>query len=101
MTLYDVVIFLILLLSAIQFWHVRGITERANVYLKQFCEQRNLQLISVARQRTRIAMHRGKPDWHTFFEFEFSGNGADKYSGQLEMKGRSIVNAEMPAYRID
>lgn len=100
-TLTDVVVLLAAFVVIAQFWHIRAITETANRYLAKFCEERGLQLLSVARFKTRVAMHRGKPDWHTVFEFEFSGNGEDKYNGKLEMKGKQAVDVDMPAYRID
>jgi len=99
-TLTDVVVLLAAFVVMVQFWHIRAITETANRYLAAFCEERNLQLLSVARFKTRIGMHRGKPDWHTTFVFEFSGNGEDKYTGMLMMKGRQAIDVDMPAYRI-
>ena len=68
--------------------------------LAKYCNERQLQLLTVARFKTRIAIHRGKPDWHTFFVFEFSGNGTDMYSGTLEMKGKQIISTDLPAYRV-
>ncbi|UAA39698.1 DUF3301 domain-containing protein [Paraneptunicella aestuarii] len=100
MTLMDIIYIMIGSVIAIQFWHIRGITERANRHLFHFCQERNLQLLAVARFKTRIGIHRGKPDWHTFFIFEFSGNGTDSYSGTLEMKGKQVINTDLPAYRV-
>lgn len=99
-TLTDVVVLLAAFVVMVQFWHIRAITEIANRYLAAFCEERNLQLLSVARFKTKIGMHRGKPDWHTTFAFEFSGNGEDKYTGKLIMKGKQAIDVDMPAYRV-
>ena len=99
-TLMDVVVLLVVFVVMVQFWHIRAITEIANRYLSEFCEERQLQLLSVARFKTRIGLHRGKPDWHTTFVFEFSGNGEDKYTGTLAMQGRQVMNTDLPAYRI-
>ncbi len=96
----DIVIILVVFVIMMQFWHIRAITETANRYLAGFCEERDLQLLSAARYKTRIGMHRGKPDWHTTFIFEFSGNGTDKYTGTLLMQGRHVVDTDLPAYRV-
>lgn len=99
--LSDIVVLLILAIIAFQFWRVRGITERANVYLKQYCEQQGLQLISVARHKTRLTIHRGKLDWLSEFMFEFSGNGEDASIGTLTMKGWQVTDTELPPYKIN
>lgn len=100
MTLSDIVLFLILLLVIYYFWYTRSIAETAKSHVIQFCDQRNLQLISVARSSTGITTRGGKPRLHTLFEFEFSGNGTDRYAGQLEMVGTVIVKTDLPAYRV-
>ncbi len=101
MSLFDILILLVFVVVAIQFWRVRDITEYTTGYLRRYCEQQHLQFISVARIKTRIAMHRGKPDWHTHFAFEFSGNGEDAYQGTIELKGKHVVSTHMPAYKIN
>jgi len=99
-TLTDVVALIFAFVVILQFWHIRAITEMANRYLVNYCNERQLQLLSVARSKTRLGLHRGKPDWHTVFEFEFSGNGTDRYSGQLFMEGKKVVSTDLPAYRV-
>ena len=81
MTLLELVIWLIIGFTGYQFWRIRGISERTNVYLKQYCNSNNLQLLSVARAKTRFTFKYGKPDWHSKFNFEFSSNGEDRYTG--------------------
>ena len=99
-TLTDVVALIFAFVVILQFWHIRAITEMANRYLVNYCNERQLQLLSVARSKTKLGLHRGKPDWHTVFEFEFSGNGTDRYSGQLFMEGKKVVSTDLPAYRV-
>lgn len=99
-TLTDVVALLIVVVIIVQFWHIRAITEMANRYLGNYCQERDLQLLSVARSKTRLGLHKGKPDWQTEFEFEFSGNGTDRYAGQLFMVGKKVVATDLPAYRV-
>lgn len=100
MNLFDLVLLLIIGMVAFQFWRIRAITEQANGYLHQYCEQRQLQLISVARVKTRLSVHRGKLDWYNRFVFEFSGNGEDAYQGELDMAGLRVVDTRLPAYRV-
>lgn len=99
-TLTDVVALMVAFVVILQFWHIRAITETANKHLVNYCNERQLQLLSVARTQTRPGLHRGKPNWNTVFEFEFSGNGTDRYAGQLFMKGKKVVTTELPAYRV-
>lgn len=99
MTLGDILLFLGIFVVGYQFWRIRGITEQVNHYLKQYCDDQDLQLISVARQKSRLTIHKGKLDWHNWFDFEFSGNGEDSYVGEIEMKGIH-VNTQLPPYRV-
>ncbi|MBE1299997.1 MAG: DUF3301 domain-containing protein [Alteromonadaceae bacterium] len=101
MSLLDILLLLIIIVATIQFWRIRGITEYTNQYLKNYCEQQNLQLLSVARIKTRIGTERGKLDWHTFFSFEFSGNGADAYTGTVELKGMRVISTHMPPFKVN
>ena len=99
-SLTDILILLLVVVIAAQFWRMRAISEAAQRYVAQYCEKQQLQLISVARSHTRITVVRGKPDWKTQFVFEFSGNGEDKYQGQLDMEGLRAVSTTVPPYRV-
>ncbi|WP_158770873.1 DUF3301 domain-containing protein [Paraglaciecola sp. L1A13] len=101
MNLFDLTLFFIILLVIFQFWRMRAITEKANQHLQQYCEKHGLQLISVARHKTRIGSYLGKLDWQSCFIFEFSGNGENSYQGTLTMAGQHILQVETPAYRAD
>ncbi|MGJ8682835.1 DUF3301 domain-containing protein [Paraglaciecola sp.] len=83
------------------FWRFRAASEAVKTYLDSYCEQRNLQLISVARHNTKISSYRGKLDFTSEFTFEFSGNGEDSYQGQIIMIGLHVLNVELPAYRVE
>lgn len=98
--LVDIIILVIVVVIVAQFWRIRGIAEQAKHYLTQYCEKQQLQLISVARYKTRLTFHRGRLDWLCEFVFEFSGNGEDRSEGTLTMKGRQVVTTELPAYRV-
>ncbi|BDX07627.1 DUF3301 domain-containing protein [Planctobacterium marinum] len=99
--LSDILFILVTVLVIAQFWRIRAISEAANRYLNLYCEKQGLQLISVARDKTRFGLVRGKPDWKTQFVFEFSGNGEDKYQGVLEMEGHRAVATTVPPYRMN
>ncbi|MEH6711524.1 MAG: DUF3301 domain-containing protein [Paraglaciecola polaris] len=101
MNLFDLTLFLVILLVVFQFWRMRAITEKANLHLAQYCDQHGLQLISVARNKTRLGSYRGKLDWQSSFIFEFSGNGENSYQGTLSMAGQHVLEVETPAYRAD
>lgn len=99
-SLFDLVLLIAIALVMFQFWRIRAISEAARKYLEHYCEKHQLQLISVARSKTRLGSHRGKLDWHTQFRFEFSGNGEDSYQGQISLAGMKVIATELPAYRI-
>lgn len=101
MNLFDLVLMLALAAIIFQFWRIRAISEHARNYLYQYCQQRNLQLLSVARVQTRLSLYRGKIDWKNEFAFEFSGNGEDAYQGVLVMSGLSVLDTQLPAYKIN
>ena len=101
MNLFDLTVLLVILLIVLQFWRIRAITEKANQYLASYCKTHQLQLISVARHKTRLGSNRGKLDWQSDFVFEFSGNGENSYQGELVMSGLAIVKVDTPAYRAD
>ena len=97
----DIVLLLIVAVIVFQFWRIRAIAEQAKAYLQVYCQRQQLQLISIARRKTRLTFHRGKLDWRTEFSFEFSGNGEDSYQGTLVMSGLSVLDTQLPAYRVN
>lgn len=100
MTLLELVVWLTLGFTGYQFWRIRAISEHANSYLKRYCDTHQLQLLSVARAKTRFSFQFGKPDWHSTFNFEFSSNGEDRYCGEVELVGLRIVRTEVPPHRV-
>ena len=100
-SLLDILLLCAIAVVMFQFWRIRAIAEHAKAYLIAYCNKNQLQLISIARQKTRLGLHRGKLDWYTEFQFEFSGNGEDSYQGTLFMSGLKITDTQMPAYRIN
>lgn len=101
MNLYDLILLIGIFLLAATFWRFRAISEAVKTQLEAYCERQQLQLISVARVKTRLGSYRGKLDFHTDYVFEFSGNGEDSYLGQVQMVGLKIQNIDTPAYRVE
>ncbi|MGS2720282.1 DUF3301 domain-containing protein [Paraglaciecola aestuariivivens] len=101
MNLYDLILLIGIFILAATFWRFRAISESIKVQLEQYCERQQLQLISVARIKTRLGSVKGKLDLKSEFAFEFSGNGEDSYQGWVCMHGLNIVQIDTPAYRID
>jgi hypothetical protein len=101
MNLYDLILLIVIFLIAAMFWRFRGISEAVKIQLDAYCERQQLQLISVARVKTRLGSYRGKLDFHSEFAFEFSGNGENSYQGMVSMVGLKILNIDTPAYRVD
>jgi hypothetical protein len=100
MTLLELVIWLTIGFTGYQFWRIRAISESAYQYLAQYCNTHQLQLLSVSRAKTRFSFKYGKPDWHNVFNFEFSSNGEDRYSGQVDLIGVRIVRTDVPPHRV-
>lgn len=95
------IIWLLVIIAVMaQFWVLRGISEGAQRFLHNYCQQHQLQLLSMARAKTRPALHKGKLIWKNEFQFEFSGNGEDASQGTMTMMGYKVLSVETPAYRI-
>ncbi|WP_299074151.1 DUF3301 domain-containing protein [uncultured Paraglaciecola sp.] len=101
MNIYDLILLLSIFLLAAMFWRFRAISESVRTQLDSYCEKQQLQFISVARVKTRIASYRGKLDFHSDFVFEFSGNGEDSSQGQVKMIGLKVHSIDTPAYRVE
>jgi hypothetical protein len=101
MNLFDLILLISIVLLAGMFWRFRAISETAKIALEEYCKRQHLQLISIARVKTRLGSYRGKLDFQSEFAFEFSGNGEDSYQGKVEMAGLTLLNIDTPAYKID
>lgn len=100
MNLLDIVLLVVIVATGAFFWRVRRISEYASDYLKGYCQQHHLQLVSVARERTKPMFYRGKLDWKSEFLFEFSATGEECYQGSLTLYGLTVVKTELPPHRI-
>ncbi|MBT0585021.1 DUF3301 domain-containing protein [Alteromonas oceanisediminis] len=101
MELTNVILLLLLVATAWQFWHIREMNELANRFAAHYCKKHALQLISVARESTRIRLFKGKPAWYCRFRFEFSANREALNSGTFEMHSKTVTAIDVPAYPIN
>jgi hypothetical protein len=101
MTLGSLVILLSLSWIAFQFWRLRGMAEFSIQYANKYCEENNLQFLSLARRSTRIASHKGKLDWKIVYQLEFSSSGSDAYIGTMTSFGNKVIEMNLPAYKIN
>lgn len=101
MTLLELTVWLLLAFVAFQFWRVRSISETADRYIKHYCDTHKLQLLNTARHKTRLTFKYRKPDWHSVYLFEFSANGEDRYEGEIELVGQTVVRTTLPPYRMN
>ncbi|MBF7072261.1 DUF3301 domain-containing protein [Glaciecola sp. MH2013] len=101
MTLGPLVILLVLAWIAFQFWRLRGMAEFSIAYAKRYCEKHQLQFLSLARSSTRISAFRGKLDWKVVYQLEFSSNHEDAYMGTMTSFGNTVIEINLPVYKID
>ena len=101
MTLIDILLLVIIIAIALQFWKLREMAEAAQAYLRHYCQTNKLQLISVARVKTRLTTHAGKLTWRVDYAFEFSGNGEDRYNGTVTLANNRVAAIDLPAYKIN
>ncbi|RXJ72517.1 hypothetical protein CS022_15120 [Veronia nyctiphanis] len=80
------------------FWQQRRQSENAQLYIKQRCQQLDLQLLSVARGEHSIGWPKGPLSIETRYFFEFSVNGADNYEGYALMAGLRLKNVYIPPH---
>ncbi|MER2492950.1 DUF3301 domain-containing protein [Catenovulum sediminis] len=98
--LIDIVILLIIGIVIFQFWQLRKQSEAATHYAQDYCERNDIQFISVSRAKTRLVFFkRNLLEWHSTFNFEFSGNGEDANAGQLLLIDQRLVNVTTEVYR--
>ena len=93
-----------LLLVALVFWyfvHLRKVSEFARFHAKSYCEQENLQFLSIARLSSRFRFSkRHGPHWISHFALEFSGDGESSYHGTVTLRGYKLEHIDTPAYRV-
>ena len=89
---------MLLVCLASAFWQQRRQAELAWQYLRHYCKQHELQLLSVARSHRRLA--RRPLRLLTCYEFEFSSDGESHYLGTLTMQGLNVAGIDIPPHRL-
>ncbi len=80
------------------FWLQGQQTERVKLLIDQRCQQVNVQMLSVARERYSV---RWSPLLiQTHYHFEFSANGDDCYQGHAVMSGLRVQSITMQPYPV-
>jgi hypothetical protein len=100
MDIYNLIILIALFTIGLQFWRLRGIAESTVKYAKQYCKKEGLQYISLARVKTKLSFHRGKPDWLIDYQLEFSSDGEMQYNGIIQTHGKDVIKVELPVFRM-
>lgn len=101
MDLASLVLLLLIIVIAIQFWRLRTIAEYMIDYANQYCDKHNLQYISLARTKSRFTGYKGKLDWQLRYELAFTSDGQNEYKGDITCHGKHIIRLDMPAYRVE
>jgi hypothetical protein len=99
--LLSVVVFLIIVMIAIQFWRLRAIAEYTVEYANLYCKRHQLQYISLARTATKFTAYNGRLDWQLNYQLEFSSDGQTEYVGSIVTHGKHVIEIELPAYRVE
>jgi hypothetical protein len=98
--LASLILILLIIVAAIQFWRLRTISEFMIDYANQYCNKHNLQYISLARTKSRFTGYKGKLDWQLCYELAFSSDGETEYKGNITCHGKYIIRLDMPVYRV-
>ena len=96
-------IFYLLFLSLF-FWYfmyLRKVSEAARTFTLNYCQDKELQFISIARQKTKLKFNT-KQGWYLYslYDFEFSGDGQSSYLGSVSLTGLRLNEIDLPAYRV-
>jgi hypothetical protein len=94
-----------LLCFALCCWYfifLRKVAESARRHVKQYCQQKNLQYLSIARLSSRLRFNKKQGlYWLSRFEFEFSGDGESQYLGHAILTNYRLEKIDLPAYRVN
>jgi hypothetical protein len=83
------------------FIHQRKLAESARRFVENYCEEHQIQFISIAKIKARMVFDKKQGmTWKNHYQFEFSGDRESKYEGILIIQGNKVQNIEMPIYRV-
>lgn len=84
------------------FYYQRKLAESARRFVEKYCEDNNLQYISIAKLRARLVIDKKRGlMWRNHYCFEFSGDQESRYEGILILRGTKVENIDMPVYRVN
>ncbi len=93
-----------LLLLCILCWYfiyLRKVSEAARSHANRYCEQNQLQFITIARRSSRLTFTRKHGlVWYSLFDIEFSGDGESNNYATLSLYGLKLDNVDIPPYRV-
>lgn len=96
----NILITLVFVAFAWHFWYQRNLSEYAMTHAKRYCDDMNLQFMSVARHKTSLVIDKRRGlVWKTTWCFEFSGDGESKYDGELIMLDQYLKHISTPVYK--
>lgn len=86
-------------LVALIFWQLRQQDEFAHAHAVRYCKQEGLQLLDIARVRSRPVWARRGPAWQADFMLGFSSDGQSRYEGTLRMLNLHLQRVDLPVFR--
>ncbi|MDN3651581.1 DUF3301 domain-containing protein [Thalassotalea ponticola] len=101
MVLADIYVLIGLGLLIWYIWSIRELAEIARKLCQRYCDKNELQLISIARQKSRLAFSKRRGVYLDItYQFEFSGDGTSAYCGTLTMHGKTCIDISLPPYKV-
>ncbi len=104
MLLSDLFIVFMLVMIAAFIWQNAGLKEHALVLAKRHCKTQDVQFLDDSIALTRIKLHkdpRGNFGICRRYAFEFTATGERRYSGELSLFGRRLMNIELAPHQIN
>lgn len=89
--------------ALLYWWHAYQIKERTLNQVKKHLKELDLQLLdqSIALKKTRIQRSaQGHLNLSRLYQFSFSSNGDDRYLGEVQLSGPTIISFHLPPYRV-
>ena len=98
-TLFDVLLFLLLLCVIWLFWQHRRQTEHAYQHALWYCKQQRLQMLDLEKVSTRWSFKGRHPGWRSRFVMGFSSDCTSRYEGTLTLHNSQLIAVDLPPFR--
>lgn len=100
LSLVNITVTIAIIACIVWFWQIRDYAELARNFAQQYCQNHDLQFISIAR--SRITLWPGKQRFGLVeYSFCFSGDKESAYEGSIFVYKGKISKIELPAYKVD